>query len=204
VPRVAVSAVRGAEVAGWGQTGSRVQVWFRKPAKDGAIEWVGRTAPFPVGSTGPIAFEAATPRPANLRLTADTVRVRPDADSAVRVNRDQGWKPAAANPGREWAFTTAHPAPAVRFQLFPPRVTGPARGFGLVEVSGSNVAYRGIVEVPVRPGRPHRLAVFVAGLPPQSVVELDLPPGVAVSEQKGAGTGATWVLDVTASPAAVV
>jgi hypothetical protein len=200
VPRVVVTEVRGPDVAGWGQTGGRVQVWFRKPARDVTVEWVGRAALF---GGDPITFEAATPRPVGGKLLADTVRVRTDADSAVEVGKVSGWKPAAANPGREWAFTTDHPAAPVLFRLFPPATTGPARGFGLVEASGGAVTYRATVEVPVRPGRPHRLVVSATGLSPQATAELDLPPGVTVSEQKATATGRTWVLDVPTSPAAV-
>jgi hypothetical protein len=204
VPRVVVAEVRGPDVAGWAQAGGRIQVWFRKPARDVTVEWVGRSAAFAgvPGGAGSVVFAAASPRPVGGRLTADTVRVRVDADSTARATRTDGWKAAAAGPGREWAFTTDHPAPAVLFDLFPPGITGPARGVGLVEVSDGAVTYRTVVEVPLRAGRPHRLSLVAGGLPPRATADLDLPPGVTVTEQRTTASARVWVLDVAPAPGA--
>jgi hypothetical protein len=215
VPGVRVLEVRGADVAGWSQPGPtvlglaipgpRVQVWFRKPAREGELRWVGTVTPVPVGKLPPdsFVFEAVRPRFVGGRAGSETVRVRVADGWAVRVDRARGWKSAAAD-GREWAFRADGSPQSVRLQLSAPRPDRPARGFALADVGGPTVAYRGVVEVPVRPGRPHHLVVSTAGLPTEATADLDLPPGVTTTTRSDAGPVRVWDLEVPASPAAVV
>jgi hypothetical protein len=111
LPGVRVNEVRGADVAAWNQAGGRVQVWLRKSVKEGDLAWNGtREKP-------PAPFEAFTPRPAEGRLAADTVRVQPADGFALTVERDRGWTHTA------WAddpvtYRTNNPAfPPVRVEL---------------------------------------------------------------------------------------
>ena len=85
LPGVTVLEVRGTEVAAWGHAGSRVQVWFRRPVKEGELEWVGKAA-------SPAApFDAVTPRLADMHLVSDTVRLRAPESYTVQIERDRGW-----------------------------------------------------------------------------------------------------------------
>jgi hypothetical protein len=215
VPGVRVLEVRGADVAGWSQPGltvlglavpgPRVQVWFRKPTREGELWWVGTVTPTPSGKPppDPLVFEPVVPQVLDGKPGSETVRVRVADGWAVRVDRDRGWEPAATD-GREWAFRADGSPPPVRLQLFAPRPDRPARGFALIDVSGPAVGYRGVVEVPIRPGRPHHLVVSTAGLPEEATAELEVPPGVAATARPDSGPVRAWDLDVPASPAAVV
>jgi hypothetical protein len=113
IPAVKILEVRGPDVAGWSQTGSRVQVWPRRAAKDGELEWVGTvTAPA-------VPFEAVTPRPADMHLVDNVVRIGAAGGYAARVERDRGWTHLAVS-GETLALHTPNPAaPAVRVLLSP-------------------------------------------------------------------------------------
>ncbi len=122
---VKVLEVRGADVAGWSQSGTRVQVWFRRPVKEGEIEWVGTVAApaFP--------FDAVTPRVVDMRLVADTVRFHAVEGYAVQVERDRGWT-AFGSAGEPIAMRTTILAtvPPVRLLLVPALRVGRADDFG--------------------------------------------------------------------------
>ena len=108
LPGVQVLEVRGADVASWGKSGSRVQVWFRRSSREGQIEWSGTMA---VPKT---PFTAATPRAADCRLVSDTVRLLAAAGNALTIERDQGWGPFET-PGEPLARRTSNAdAPPVR------------------------------------------------------------------------------------------
>ncbi|MBA4067679.1 MAG: hypothetical protein C0501_29040 [Isosphaera sp.] len=108
-PGVKVTEVRGAEVAGWAQPAGRVQVWLRRPVKEGEVSWSGTAA-------APAVFEAVSPRVVDGRLVSDAVTVRPVEGYAVTVDRDRGW---VAGGG---TFRTTNPmAPPVRVVLRPVR-----------------------------------------------------------------------------------
>lgn len=206
IPHVVVSEVRGADVAGWAQLGGRVQVWLRKPVREPAIEWVGRaahSARTPT-SAGPVAFAASSPHSVGGSPATLTLRVRPDADAIVRMQPTAAWKPATPNPGREWAFTTNQIAPPVRVDLFPPGIAGPTRGFGLIDASKELVVYRATVEVPLRTGRPHRLAVSASGLPLRSATELELPPGTTVAEERSEDGRRVWIVETAPTTGAAL
>lgn len=201
---VKVSEVRGADVASWSQSGGRVQVWFRKPVVGGTVEWIG-TVPTLTGKATPgsFTFDAPAPRVADLRLGAQTVRVRPAVGWAVQPDQSRGWKQSAGG-SRDWVLVPENPAApraTARVTLVQSRPAGPARGFGLIEVNRSRVTYRGVLAIPTRPGRPQHLVVSASGLPPGATVELEPPPGVRASEHPN-GKAKVWDLDVPAQEAA--
>lgn len=118
---VKVLEVRGPGVAGWGQSGGRVQVWLRAGAKEGALEWIGTLAPGGKPGAEPFAFDPAAPAPHGARLVSAEVRVRPVAGWAVRADRTRGWQSAAAPAGELRVRTAAAQAPALRMQVEPER-----------------------------------------------------------------------------------
>ncbi|MDB5312824.1 MAG: hypothetical protein JWO38_7026, partial [Gemmataceae bacterium] len=204
LPGVRVFEVRGADVSGWAQTDGRVQVWFRKPAREGAVEWAGTLTPAPPGKpvAEPLPFDPPVPGLVHVRPGRHSLRVLPADGWAVRVAADRGWQADVSAEDREWRFHADGAAPPVRLVLFPPR-GGPARGFGLVETGGPAVSYRGIVELSLPPNRPHHLVVRAAGLPPGATAALDLPPGTAAHDRPGDDGEREWDLDVPAAPPGV-
>ena len=107
LPAVTVLEVRGPDVAAWGQTGGRVQVWLKKPVRTADIEWVGTLTP-------PPAFEPPTPRLPDGKVTAETLRVRVPHGWQTRVERDRGW---AVSPG--FTFTSDGTAAPPRVVVTP-------------------------------------------------------------------------------------
>ncbi len=118
-----VSEVRGADVAGWSQSGTRVQVWLRAGAPVGAIEWSGAAVPAPPGKPppDPLPFDPAQPKVAHMRLAADEVRVRAADGWAVRVDRARGWQSVPATGGELRFRTDSAAAQPLRVQLTPAR-----------------------------------------------------------------------------------
>jgi hypothetical protein len=200
VPRVRVLEVRGPEVAGWSQVGGRVAVWLRKADRPGAIEWVGVAAPVSRGRPvpEPLGFEPVVPRLVGAKTASTTLRVIPADGWAVRVERDRGWAALPSDDRREWAFRSDGSVVPPRLLLYSPR-GGPARGFGMVELTGDTATYRATVEVPLRAGRPHHLVLRAAGLPPGATVELDTPPATVAIDCVNTATHREWDLDVPAS-----
>ena len=162
LPGVRVLEVRGADVTGWSQSGARVQVWFRRPAKEGEIEWLGTVAA-PV-----FPFDAVTPRIVDLRLVADTVRFHAVEGYAVQVERDRGWT-ALGSSGEPIAMRTTINAasPPVRLLLTPAPRVGRAADFGWLT---ADPAPRVVSEPPVP-----RLAATV-GVAAQSVARDESAP----------------------------
>jgi hypothetical protein len=106
LPAAKVTEVRGPDVAAWSQAGARVQVWLKRPSKEGELAW-SATVTKPA-----LAFDAVTPQVADAKLTTDTVRIRPAPGFAVRVERDRGW---TASESDALAFDTTNAgAPPVR------------------------------------------------------------------------------------------
>lgn len=93
LPGVKVVEVRGAEVASWAQVGSRTQVWFRRPVREGEIEWIGTTA------VHNLEFDAHAPRLEEMHLLGDTLRIQATEGYAPRIERDRGWM--AVRPGAD-------------------------------------------------------------------------------------------------------
>jgi hypothetical protein len=90
-----------------------VQVWFRKSAREGEIEWAG-TMEVPAGH-----FAAVTPQVAEQRLVSDTVRLRAGEDSTLTIERDRGWN-SLETPGEPLARRRTSPdAPPVRVAIAP-------------------------------------------------------------------------------------
>ncbi|HEY3788423.1 MAG TPA: hypothetical protein VGL71_06180, partial [Urbifossiella sp.] len=193
----AVAEVRGPDVAAWSQTAGRVQVWFRKPIKTGAVEWIASA------STGkpfsPFAFDPPMPAVANARIASQVVRVRPAEGWGVRVDRDKGWKPLAAKD-RSGIFQSEGNLPPPHWQFFPP-VPGAANGFDLIEVTGSEVIDRSAVEMAIAPNRPHHLVLRAAGLPSGANAALEAPPGTIIHEEAKTDGMREWSLDVPGGPA---
>jgi hypothetical protein len=198
---VKVGEVRGPDVLGWSQAGGRVQVWLRRPARKGAVEWVGTLSLGPAAKPvpDPVVFDVPVMRVYDAKSVTEEVRVRPAGGWAVRVDRDRGWKPVPPDGGREWAFRSDAPATPVRLHLFAPRPDRPARGFGLLEAAGPTVTYRAVVEAPVPPNRPQALAVSVAGLPAGAKAELEAPPEAVVRAAAAEGGSRAWDVELPAS-----
>jgi hypothetical protein len=125
LPGVRVLEARGADVAGWSQSGARVQVWFRRLAKEGEIEWIGTAT-----ATG-VPFDASTPRTVDMRLVTNTVRIHAVEGYALRVERDRGWTAVGSSDDSATLRTTNLPtAPPVRVLLTPAPRVGRAQDFG--------------------------------------------------------------------------
>ena len=201
---VRVVEVRGPDVAGWSAAGGRVQVWFRRAAKSGAVEWVGtHAAAAGKAPADSAAFDPPVPRVTGARPGTESVRVTPADGVAVEIGPAPGWTVAHPAGWRGWSLRAeGSPAPP-RFHLFATRPAGAARGFALVEPGRDGLSYRGVVQVPVRPGRPHHLVVSVSGLPAGAAADLEAPPGTRVTVRTGEGSARAWDLDVPASEAAV-
>ncbi len=113
LPGVDVSEVRGGDVVSWAQPDGRLQVWLKKPVKDGEFAWTGTM------NTLPIPFEAKTPRVVNGRLVTDLVRVRPIEGFDLVVERDRGWT-HTGTPGDHSSYRTTNAAfPPIRVVLSP-------------------------------------------------------------------------------------
>jgi hypothetical protein len=180
--------IRGPEVAAWSQADGRVQVWLRKPAKDGLFEWSALL-------NAAAAFNV--PLPQASRIATQTLRLRPAAGFGAKVENDKGWKPSAG--GREQVFHADGPAAPPRVTLEPPGA-GSAVGFGLLEFNGTSATFRAAVEIPLTPGRSQHLVLQLAAVPAGSVPTLDAPPGTIVRERKEADGSLLWNLDVPAGP----
>jgi hypothetical protein len=188
-----VNEVRGAEVNSWAQTDGRVQVWLRKPAKTGSIEWL---------TASPIAgdsFDPPLPIPTAARITDQTLRVNPSPGWGVRIERTKGWTAmATAERGWFWRGTGSLPAPLVK--LDPPQEAR-ARGFALLEGNATEVVYRAALELPVAANRATHLVVSAEGLPKGATANLDVPPGTVVHPASAADGARAWDLDAPPGPA---
>lgn len=119
---VKVLEVRGPGVAGWGQSGGRVQVWLRAGAKEGAIEWTGTLPSGGKPGAEPFTFEPpALALRTGARLGSSEVRVRPVAGWNVRADRTRGWQTVAAPAGELRVRADAPQPPALRVQVEPER-----------------------------------------------------------------------------------
>ena len=107
LPGVKVVEVRGAEVTSWAQVGSRTQVWFRRPVREGEIEWIGTAA------VRNREFDAPAPRVEEMHLLGDTLRIQATEGHASRVERDRGWTNLRPSTDGTIVFSTtnlaAHP-----------------------------------------------------------------------------------------------
>ncbi|HEY2910106.1 MAG TPA: hypothetical protein VGI99_07660, partial [Gemmataceae bacterium] len=193
--------LRGAGVAAWAQTNGRVQVWFRKPIKDARVEWIAAFSPSPAGKSVPVplAFEPPLPTPLHARIGSQLVHVLPQNGWGVGVDRDKGWT-TLPSAERAWAFQSIGGQAPPRLHLFPPS-SGASRGFAIVERTGSGIAYRAAVEMPIPANRPQHLVLQASGLPTGVRLLLDVPPGVGVREMTLERGSRQWSLDVPASPA---
>jgi hypothetical protein len=193
-----VVEVRGPDVAGW-SSGGRVQVWLRKPVRAGAVEWVGTFAAPPGKAADPVTFDPPVPRLFGARSAHETLEVFPADGLGVEVAPAAGWATLPPDAWRAWRFRAEGSHPPPRFHLYPTRLVGPARGFALAEVGGSGWSYRGVVQVPVRPSRPHHLIVSASGLPAGVAADLEAPPDVRVVMRSSTESARAWDLDVPAS-----
>ncbi|MFO0803356.1 MAG: hypothetical protein U0791_09580 [Gemmataceae bacterium] len=184
--------VRGTDIAAWSQTDGHVQVWMKKPSKDGTLEWTA-TAP----ASG--LFEVPLPKLANGRDAAQVVRIRTGTGWGVRVDRDQGWR-TLASEDREQVFQCDGSLPAPKVQVFPPG-NAVARGFAMLEFAGGVIAMRASLEVAATAGQPHHFVLQAKLLPGGVSPTIDVPPGTIVREHKDQDGSMTWDLDVPASAA---
>jgi hypothetical protein len=121
LPGVKVVEIRGADVAAWNQSGSRVQVWLRSAVREGEIEWTGGMVPTPPGKPhpNPLPVELAHPRVTGARHDRNEIRVRPIDGWHVDVDRSRGWQ-TLPNPRGELHFRTDLPNPPdIRLRLTP-------------------------------------------------------------------------------------
>ena len=184
--------LRGNEVAAWSQTDGRVQVWLKKPVKDGSLEWIAT-------AIAAATFDPPLPLAMNARNAIQTLRLRFAAGRGVRVENDKGWR-TTADGGRERIFQTDAPLPPPRVQLVLPSAAA-ARGFGLVEFNGTAVAYRAALEIPIPANQPQHLVLQLGSVSPGAAPAVDVPPGTVVRERKEPDGSLTWSLDVPASAA---
>jgi hypothetical protein len=189
---IGMQEVRGPDVAAWNQADGRVQVWLKKPVKDGSLEWSANAA-----TTG--TFEVPQPSMLNSRNTSRLVRIRPAAGWGVQVERDASWR-AVASEEREQVFQSDGASPPIRARVFPPS-TAAARGFAMLEFNGGTFSMRTAAEIAVEPGQPHHFVLQVNGLPAGSAPSLDVPPGTIVRERKAPAGSAAWDLDAPAGAA---
>ena len=193
-----VREVRAAELAGWSQTGERVQVWFRRPVAAATVHWVADTTHGAAGVES-VAFEPPLPRPVGPAVGATTVRVRPADGVGLKVGRDTGWAAERVGDGREWGFQAPGAAAPVRVELTATRAGRPA-GFGLLDLTAKEPTYRVAVELPVAAGRPVHAVVRVAGLPADAKAELEPIAGARVTGRSDPGDATAWDVDVPAGP----
>jgi hypothetical protein len=159
LPGVRVLEVRGSDVLGWSQSSDRVQIWRRKLAREGELEWIG-TLELPAADQGEaVTFEAVVPKVLAARVLSQTVQIQSAAGWQLRLTRDQGW---SAVDGEDLAFrTTSAVVPPVRVQLVAVPPTGSRDGYGWFSPGRSKPP-----EVP-RPLPP---------VPPDSVGKPSVPP----------------------------
>lgn len=203
LPAARVLEIRGPDVADWSQVDGRVLVWFHKPVKDGAVEWLATSTQAPVGKPPPepLTFEPPVPQLLHMKAVTRSLRIQPAEGWAGRVERDRGWTPLPSEE-RGWAFRADGTSPPVRLLLFPPQATQ-GRGFGLVEVNESSVVYRAIVECPLPAGRPHHLVVRASGLSPGATVSPEFSPGIVWHNRLDTRTEREWDLDIPAAQGSV-
>ncbi len=123
ISNVKVLEIRGRDVAGWSQSGARVQVWLRAGEREDTIEWTGTAVPINASKPAldPASFDAIHPKVTHTRLALDEVRVRALDGWAVKVDRSRGWQTAPA-PAGELRFRTDSPtAQGLRVLLAPVR-----------------------------------------------------------------------------------
>ena len=113
LPGVRVLEVRGADVASWSRSGSRVQVWFRRSIREGELDWTGTAA------VNAVPFAAVTPQIATLRLASNTVQLRAAEGVALTIERDRGWSPLDENGEPLTRRTMSADAPPVRVLIAP-------------------------------------------------------------------------------------
>jgi len=128
LPGVRVLEIRATDLLGWSQTADRVQVWRRKQAREGELEWIGtldRSAP---GATPPMTFDGVIPKLFDAKVLSQTVQVQAAAGWTLRLARDQGWPPGDSN---ELTFrTTNAELPPIRVLLSPAPLIGNIDGYG--------------------------------------------------------------------------
>lgn len=168
VPGARVAEVRGADVVGWGESGGRVQVRFRRPVRAGAVRWSGSVDR---PADGVVALPAAAV--AGLKPGGTTLRVIPADGWEVRADPAEGWRPApAVGPGA--TFRSDSPTGPVRARVVPSSVAPPPR-------SKPQAPAAGAVVIPTPPAQP-----AVPPAPPTSTPDRPAPLPV--------GTVAAWGL----------
>jgi hypothetical protein len=91
VPGARMVEIRGADVASWSQVGGRIQVWLRKPGREGSLDWIGAITATPPLPSGAIAFEPPSPRVTDAHSAAEVLRFQPAEGGSLRIDRDRGW-----------------------------------------------------------------------------------------------------------------
>jgi hypothetical protein len=198
---VRLDEVRCPDLQTWGRTGSRVQVWLRKPAREPVVGWTGALAGYPPKDgppPEPLGVELPFARPAGGGPT--TVRVRAAEGWAVAPQQTRGLKPLPPGPVAEEDYLAEPGAPPPRFQVFAPHPPGSAAVLETAERVGHAVRYRAVVRVPVAGGRPHRFALRLVGLPAGAETGVRGPEGVTVTRAEAGADRAAW--EVSAPPTA--
>jgi hypothetical protein len=151
-----LSEVRGTDVVSWSQASGHVQVWLKKPTKEGELAWSATI------NSPPIPFDAATPRVSEGRLVTNTLQVRPLEGFSLTVEREQGWV-HAGRTGDTFTYRTSNSlSPPVRVALSPLLSTARADEFGWF--SPSPKPSRRVTPPPLVPP-----AILPAALPPANV-----------------------------------
>ena len=188
-PAVRLDEVRAADLHAWGRSGSRVQVWLKKPARDAVVRWTGSLAGYPPKDAA-AGLELPVPRVGD---GPTTVRVRAAEGWAVVTEPAAGLKPVPDALVGEQAFA-AGPGAVVRARVFAQDPPVAAEVLETVERSGDAVRYRAVVRVPLGGGRPHHFGLRLVGLPPGAETGVQGPEGVAVGRAEAAPDRAAWVV----------
>ena len=159
LPGVKVTEVRGPDVVSWSQPGGRLQVWLKKPTKEGELTWSG------VISTPPVPFEVPTPRVVDTRLLASVVRVRAADGFTVAIQRDRDW---VATPSRDSVVfrTTSPTAPPVRVLLSPTKLIARADELGWLSLTPTAKPPRPTPTTQAVPTMPANLVASAVPTPP--------------------------------------
>jgi hypothetical protein len=199
LPDVLLDEVRAPDLATWVRSGSRVQLWLKKPTRELTVRWSGRlTGPAAKGEKTGIGLPVPRP-PAGPGTTA--LRVRPVEGWLALPEPAPGvrWQPAGPAPTAELVAEVE--AETARVALVPPAVPGAVSISESAETAGAGLRYTATLTVPPIAGRPQHFAVTLAGIPARAEAELRGPQGVGISSTGAGPDGPRWSIVVPATVA---
>jgi hypothetical protein len=181
---VRIDELHAPDLQTWRRSGSRVQVWLRKPARDVAIRWSGSLAGYPPRGGKPndsTTVELPFPRAIGAISEPVSVRVRAAEGWAIRPRQTRGLKPRPRETDDRGEAYQAEPnAPYPRFAVYPPRPPRTAAVLESVDPTASGVRYRAVARLAFGAGQPHHFTVRLIGLPPSVEPDIRGPAGVRI------------------------